>query len=945
MRGRRLCVSAAVVIVAALLAILGFAVPDSLASPTTATGFGFHSFEASLSGTQAGSHPNLTVAFSLNDAVNQHMILAPIGGEVRNLAVNLPPGLVGNATTIPKCTGEEFESKPTNCPGGSKVGYAIAYVGGQGGVPGGSTTVGPEPVFNMVPPPGVPAELAFTTEEITGPIYIDAGVRSGTDNGITAHVNHIPQAYVLGSSITVFGEVEGKPFLAMPTSCELELEFGAEADTWQDPHHERVDATPVLLPAPTGCQHLVHFNPSISVAPDTSFADTPTGLGVEVKLPQGQNPEGLATSGVQNTTVTLPEGVVINPGQAAGLQACQPEQEGLGRELDGEPKEGPPSCEKDSKVGTAEIETPLLKDTLKGNVYVLQSNPPHLQLLIAASGEGVNLKLVGEVHLDEATGRLTTTFKKTPDAPLSDLRLSFSGGAQAALATPTTCGVYTTTSDFTPWSSPFIPDAFPGSSFAIESGTGGAPCPQPPLPFSPSLIAGATTDQAGGFTNFSLLLQRGDDQQRIERLQFKAPPGLSGMLSSVPLCGEPQASAGTCSAASQIGHATVASGPGPYPLVVPEPGRPPAPIFLTGPYKGAPFGLSIVTPVLAGPFNLGTIVTRAKIEVDPTTAQITVTTDPLPQVIDGVPTDLRLIDSVIDRPGFMFNPTNCNPSSFSGTAWGAPPPGTGGPGASAPIESRFQVGSCRSLEFHPKFSVSTAAHTSKAAGASLSVKLAYPSAPQGTQSEISRVKVDLPKQLPSQLKTLQKACLASVFEANPAGCPPEAVVGHAKVITPVLPVPLEGPAYFVSHGGEAFPSLIMVLQGYGVTVDLVGSTFIKNGITSSTFKTVPDTPFNTFELTLPQGKYAALAAYLPEKAHGSFCGQNLKMPTEFVAQNGLVIHQQTPIAVTGCPKVKKLTRAQKLAAALRACKRKPKGKRAACARAARRKYGSTRTRK
>jgi hypothetical protein len=260
-------------------------------------------------------------------------------------------------------------------------------------------------------------------------------------------------------------------------------------------------------------------------------------------------------------------------------------------------------------------------------------------------------------------------------------------------------------------------------------------------------------------------------------------------------------------------------------------------------------------------------------------------------------------------------------------------------GASQALSVPFQATNCAVLKFTPKFSVSTSGRTSKANGASLTTKLAEPAGSLGTQSNITRVKVDLPIQLPSRLTTLQKACLDKVFEVNPAGCPSASIIGHARVITPLLPVPLEGPAYFVSHGGEAFPSLEIVLQGYGVTVDLVGTTFIsKAGITSTTFKTVPDTPFNTFELTLPTGRYSALGANLPTKAHGSFCGQNLKMPTEFVAQNGAVIHQQTPIAVTGCKKPK--TRAQLYTAALKAChKQHNKAKRQACERAAKKKYG------
>ncbi|MGA7704009.1 MAG: hypothetical protein WB998_03830, partial [Solirubrobacteraceae bacterium] len=513
------------------------------------------------------------------------------------------------------------------------------------------------------------------------------------------------------------------------------------------------------------------------------------------------------------------------------------------------------------------------------------------------SGEGVNLKLVGDVHLDEATGRLTTTFSETPELPFTTFRLSFSGGAQAALATPLRCGSYTTTSDFTPWSTPLVPDVFPSSEFVISHGPGGAGCAGGSLPFSPQLTAGSTTDQAGGFTNFSLLLTREDGQQRIGSLQFKTPEGLLGMISKIPLCPEPQAAQGTCSSASQIGHSVVEAGPGPYPLVVPQPGQPPAPIYLTGGYKGAPYGLSIVVPLVVGPFTLQTQVVRARIEVDPLTAQLTVTTDPLPTIIDGIPADLRAINAVIDKPGFMFNPTGCEPSSFSGTA-------TSTEGASVPIGSHFQMGSCRALTFKPDFKVSTSGKTSRKDGASLDAKIIYPTGELGanqasSQSNVKMVKVDLPKQLPSRLTTLQKACPSATFEANPASCPEDSRVGSATAITPVLPVQLTGPAYFVSYGGAKFPELVIVLQGYGVTVYLHGETFIsKAGITSSTFRKVPDVPIASFELSLPEGPYSALAA------NGNLCTTKLKMPTAFTGQNGAVLKQTTPVTVTGCAKHK-----------------------------------------
>ncbi len=353
-------------------------------------------------------------------------------------------------------------------------------------------------------------------------------------------------------------------------------------------------------------------------------------------------------------------------------------------------------------------------------------------------------------------------------------------------------------------------------------------------------------------------------------------------------------------------------------------------VFLTAGYKGAPFGLSIVNPAKAGPFDLGKVIVRAKIEVDPHTAALTVTTDQIPHILDGIPLQIKHVNVTIDRPGFTFNPTNCSKFKLSG--------GIGSvEGAFSPVEVPFQITNCAALKFAPKFSVSTAGKTSKSQGASLAVKLTYPSAPSGTYANVAKVKVSLPKQLPSRLTTLQKACTAAVFEQSPTGtnCPAASIVGHAKVITPLLPVPLEGHAYFVSHGGEAFPDLTIVLRGYGVTVDLVGSTQIKNGVTTSTFKATPDVPFNSFELSLPQGPTSALAA------NANLCKSKLTMPTEFTAQNGTVLNQATAIKVTGCAKPKPLTSKQKLAKALKEChKKKNKAKRQVCEKQAHKKYGT-----
>ena len=899
--------------------------PTAISSTPAPFGFAPGSTVIALSNTQAGGHPDLTTTLAYN-TVGKELL----AGNPDESGAVLPPGFAGDLADTPKCPIAEFSliaegsDVPLVCPLSTQVGTVTVTISAAE-VRRSSATV---PVFNVTTNPGEISKLAFSVFDfgIQGTVSLDPGTY-----GVRTTFRHINNIIydVAGVSLSVWGVpadpshdlMRGRacngpggceylnatevnvnapngqpstslpiPYLTSPTDCTGEPLYATlEATSWQEPDHN------VTAPAPvgpmTGC-NLLEFAPSVTASPDTARADTPAGFTFGVRMGQ----EGLvneavnAESAVQNTTVTLPEGVVVNPGQANGLGACTIAQARVG-------EEGPPTCPSDSRVGEVAIETPILRNKLEGNVYVLQSNPPDLKLLVAPEDphDGIYVKFVGDARLNETTGQITTTFANTPPLPFSDLKISFSGGAQAALATPLQCDAYTVNTDFVPWSAPAVAEAFPSSSFAVTEGPDGTPCPTTPAPFAPSLDAGATTDQAGGFTDFSLLLTRGDGQQRISTLQFKTPEGLLGMISKVPLCRELEAAAGNCPAASQIGHTVVEAGPGPYPLVVPQPGQPPAPIYLTGGYRGAPYGLSIVVPLVVGPFNLGTIVTRARIEVDPHTSQLTVTTDPLPSIVKGVPSDLRTINAVIDRPGFMFNPTNCNPMSFSGTA-------TSTEGASAPISSHFQVGSCQSLKFKPDLKVSTSGKTSRANGASLDAKLIYPTAPLGdnqasSQSNIAKVKVELPKQLPSRLKTLQKACTAATFEANPANCPAASVVGHAKAVTPVLPVPLTGPAYFVSHGGEAFPSLVVVLQGYGVTVDLVGSTFIsKHGITSSTFKTVPDVPVDSFELALPEGPDSALAA-----PH-DLCKSKLAMPTEFVAQDGAVIRQSTKIAVTGCPK-------------------------------------------
>jgi hypothetical protein len=918
--------------------------------------------------TQAGSHPfQLTNVVTLNSQTPEFSL---VRGEVlprsfglpRDIIAELPTGFVGNPTPFARCTEAQFNkhgvAQGTNeCPPQSAIGVATVTVN-EPIILGLDTLT--SPIFNMVPRVGEPARFAFKPGPV--PVFLDTSVRTGSDYGVTVTSSNTTQlAWLLSAKLTFWGvpgdprhdsqrgwacldelpscqstnATSPPPFLVMPTSCEQPFETTLRGDSWPAEGKPSEQAEPVTYPRPPeqlkldGCNHL-QFEPSVKVTPDGTAASSPTGLNVDVHVPQTSvlHAESLAESAVRGISVALPEGVAVNPSGGDGLQACTEGQIGFaGVEAGGLERDlftqtlGEPFCPTGSKIGTVKIKTPLLPNPLEGAVYLATQNENPFSSLIALyivaedPVSGTLVKLPGETHLTPS-GQVIGTFKNNPELPFEDAELHFFGGERAPLATPARCGPYTSNATFTPWSG--NEPVSSTSTFNITSGPNNTPCPGASLPFSPTLKGGTTNINAGAFSPLTTTIGREDGNQDMQSVQLHMPPGLSGLLSGVKLCPEAQANEGTCGPESLIGETIVSAGVGSDPVSV-KGGR----VYITEKYAGAPFGLSVVNPVKAGPFDLerdtsnpaqnppcDCVVVRAKIEVDPITAALTVTTDPtgphaIPHLIDGIPVQIKRVNVTINRPNFTFNPTNCNPMSLTGTI-------ASDEGASSPVSVPFQATNCAVLRFAPKFSVSTSAKTSKALGASLTARVAEPPGSMGTQANITRVKVDLPIQLPSRLTTLQKACLDKVFEANPANCPAASAIGHASVTTPLLPVPLTGPAIFVSHGGEAFPSLTMVLQGYGVTVDLVGSTFInKKGITSTTFKTVPDVPFNTFELTLPQGKYSALGANLPAKAHNSFCGQNLKMPTLFVAQNGLELHQQTPITVTGCPKHRKARKARK----------------------------------
>jgi len=961
-------------------------------------GYGLASYEISpfnedgTPATQAGSHPfQLTTTLVLNQTAGRQPVALP-----KDLSFHLPPGLVGDPNAVAQCTMANFfalADEANLCPPSSVVGVT-SVVAFEPHVQLISVTV---PVFDLVPAQGEPARFGF---EVAGkiPVVIDTSVRSGHDYGVNATVKDATETGgILRSQLTLWGvpgdprhnssrgwecvagemfanrvkktcpptsQEPAEPFLTLPTSCAANpqtepVRFPMETDSWAEPgsflgaEYEWMNEEGRLLGF-EGCAELP-FSPAIDVTPEEQSASTPTGLSVDVKVPQQSTLEagGRAEADVRDTTVTLPQGVELSPSAANGLEGCSESQigfTGLNQATQTEEfNTVKPACPDGSKVGTVHIKTPLLSHELEGAVYLATPAPNGaaepgrnpfnslvaLYLVAEDPVSGVLVKLAGEGQLDEGTLRISTTFRNAPQVPFEELKLKLFGGPRASVTTPPLCGSYPTDALFTPWSGTGQLSApSTGEEFQITSGVGGSGCPAG-MPFAPSFVAGSGDRQAGAFTSFTLELSRPDGDQALSSLSMHLPAGIAAMLSSVKLCTEAQANADACPTSSEVGQATAIAGLGSEPYVQ-EGGR----VYITGPYGGAPFGLEIVTPAKAGPFDLGYVTVRSKLYIDPNNASVTIVSDPLPTQIRGIPLQLKRVLVSVDRPDFEFNPTNCSPMKIGGTISGAE-------GAKAAVSAPFQVGGCQSLPFKPELSASTQGQASKANGASFDVTVR--SGGLG-QANIAKVLLQLPKALPARLTTLQKACTEGVFAANPASCPEGSVIGTATIHTPVLSSPLTGPAYLVSHGGAAFPDVEFVLQGEGITLVLDGKTQIKDQITYSKFESAPDAPFTVFETVLPAGPHSALTTNLPEKAKFDLCGTSLTMPTEIVAQNGALINQTTKIAIQGCQGVQgvkktKLTRAQLLGRALAACRRTYKhshAKRASCERQARKRDAAER---
>jgi hypothetical protein len=857
---------------------------------------GFQNFQATLTGadgksvTGADSHPyeyTTTFAVNVNDALpGSPGPFVPAEGDVKNLESMLPPGLSGGgAVTESRCTSQQFNTTfgvrspkggtgtANECPDSAAVGVvAVRQLEGNGKTP-------LLPLFNLVPPKGMPLRFGF--QFLGLPFFINTKLRSESDYGVTSYLENTTEARRFTAfQITIWGvpadpshdaqrgnctayevpcpaEIEAKPFLRLPSSCESPLTTTFSFDTWL--HPGSFVSSPFTEAAPTECE-LPDFSPTIESKPTTNVADAPSGLHFDLHLPQAANedPEGLGEADLRDVKVVLPEGFLINPSSADGLAVCSPEQIGLKTPVgrpDASYTNEAPNCPDSSKIGSVAVDTSLVDHPLPGAVYLAS---PHqnpfdsllaIYIVVADPQTGVIVKLAGQVEADPNTGRLTTTVTNNPQTPFEDFKLDFFEGARAPLRTPAVCATYRTTTSIKPWTAPASgPDATPTDSFEVSKPPAGeASCPTSPSaqPNNPSFEAGTASPVAGSYQPFTLHLARQDGSQEIKGLNLDLPPGLTGKLAGLTYCPEASLSAAvaksgraeqsspSCPASSRLGSVAVAAGAGPAPY------RAQGSAYLAGPYKGAPISVAIITPAVAGPFDLGTVVTRTALYVDPQSARIHAVSDPIPTILEGIPLDVRSIDLNLDRRSFALNPTSCDPTAFSGQALSLL-------GQSASISQRFQVGGCGSLGFKPKLSLKLKGKTKR--GGFPALRAIY--VPKPGDANLKDMSLRFPRSEFIEQAHFRTICTRVQYAAN--ACPPGSVYGHISATTPLLDQPLEGPVYLRSSSHQ-LPDVVFALRGQidaevAVHVDSVG------GGLRATVEESPDVPISRVVLDMQGGK-------------------------------------------------------------------------------------------
>jgi hypothetical protein len=938
------------------LTALAFAAPAahaefSLLSPdltfTTATG---------AAEMQAGSHPfATTVSFQLERLPG---FLDFPDGHVKDVFAELPPGFIGNPTASARCSGPGFAkiTKSTSqpaCPDDSAIGLIAAEVSIS---PGNEPKIFTVPVYNLVPGPGSAVKLGFVVEDV--PVTIEGGlsqkapysVRSGASN-ISQAVEFFASKLILwgdpassahdpyrghcvraneahGGEPVSIGECpytaeENSAFITLPTSCRGPQRTLFEADSWEQPgppflryEVETNDASRPRTPTGfTGCEAL-GFAPKVSNEPTSKSAESPTGLNFSLNMEGNAglldpSEDAVADSTIEKAVVTLPEGVTTNPSIANGLAACtlvQYKAQKLG---------GSGGCPEASKVGTVEVESPVLEEevgdieggaepervphVLRGSIYVgrqhdnVFDNLLTIYMVIEDPQFGIFIKLPGRVEPDPRTGQLKTTFGEPgwelPQLPFSHFRLHFREGKRAPLITPATCGTFTTDAVLYPWADPTKP-LHQTATFVVDSGTEGSSCAGGPgqLPSRQSFSAGTLDPNAGAYSPFVLKLSRPDGSQQLQSISTTLPQGLLGRIAGIAYCPDAQIAQAqsrsgegegavelespSCPQYSEVGTVTASAGAGPEPLYVT------GHAYLAGPYAGAPLSLEIITPAIAGPFDLGVVAVRTALQVDPLTARITAVSDPIPTILHGLPLDLRSITVDMSHPNFTLNPTSCEPKSIEGSA-------TTTLGTVTPLSQYFQAADCRALRFKPTLKLSLKGPTRRIGHPALRAVVTYPK--KGAYANVARAQVNLPHSEFLDQGNLNKTCTRPVLLEGK--CPKTSIYGKAEVWTPLLEGPLQGPVYLVGGFGYKLPALVAELNGQ-IRVVLVGKvdSGSNKGI-RTTFETVPDAPVSRFVLEMKGGKKYGLL-----ENSENLCAKPQRLAARFVAQDGSIEQLHPKIA-------------------------------------------------
>ncbi len=847
----------------------------------------------------------------------------PVGGAaVNRVRVDVARGLATAPVAVPMCSAAEFgetEAVPDTglyaaptCKAETEIGTEQVTIYSkeleESAFKRGDLPLAGK-VYNMVQPEKVASywgvALAFPKllTEVKGlgtkQYYLHSFVKGNVEWGEQAagtkkgdyhdyfEVEVNPADPLISSRQVLYGTAGNGAFITNPTSCpgdhttHVTLKDAEGATT-------NKEYTALALMGCKGEENALHekfeelpFAPTFALTSGSTLSDHTNPITTE--LSESHDPKAVDSSQVKTASITLPEGMTLNPSAAHGLEACTEAQAQIHSEEFGV------KCPQGSELGTVSLEVPTLPaGSLTGAVYLGGPKtgpitaPPYTIYVVANSERyDVSVRLKGEVVPNEATGQLTTIFKEIPEQPFTNLKVSFNRGTLTSVANPLICGSPMGSGSFAPTS------GSPASKGAPAFGASVTGCAAS-VPFAPVQSTSSVPNTAGAESDFTFELERPEGQQYVEKISTTLPPGVVGKIPSVTQCTEAQANAtqesgNGCPAASLLGSVRVNAGSGgdPYPFA----GK----VYLTGPYAGAPYGLAFKVPVVAGPFKFTEEVTRATINVNPSTARVTVAAK-LPTIKDGIPLRMRSMTVEISRPNYILNPTNCSKFETESKV-------TSTLGTTVPALSPFQVEGCSSLPFKPGFTASTSGKASKANGASLVTTIT--STPG--QSNIKSVLVQLPRQLPSRLTTLQKACLLKTFEENPYNCSKESMVGTATAVTPVLPNVMKGPAILVSRAGEEFPSLELVLEADNVRVIVQGKTHIAKGITTTNFAATPDVPVSSITVNLPLGPFSALALERTGGTHATkLCTEKLVMPTTITGQNGVVVKQNTIIAPSEC---------------------------------------------